>query len=236
MKSHTTTWQYVHVYMQRLQIDIECLSYFKKTYSIKYKNSRRFLHNRRYIYSNRVYSRRPIPSSIRIETLVQRRMVQETNHEKNTADLFWKEYLNGANLQLITPDGQHLGEDVWVIATCVADADLTQSLRRFVHSGDVTLNKLLISCMGLLLSRWSGETDITLGLELGAESEVQQYLNDKKVSEPIFPIRLYINEGYDIYGLIRHVDMKILEAAANCTGSLDMILNACNNMGFQVGY
>lgn len=181
--------------------------------------------------------RRSTPSAIKTETLVDRRMVQESNHEEESVKLFWKNYLNGANVQLITPDGQRLGEeeDVWATATCISDAELTKSLRQFVHSGDVTLNKLFISCIGLLLSRWSGETDITLGIELGSESEVQQYLDDKKVSEPVFPIRLYINEGYGIYDLIRHVDGKIQEAAANCTGSLDMILNACNNMGFQVG-
>ena len=154
------------------------------------------------------------------------------------ATRFWNEYLNGSNVQLIVPEHHQQQQTTWAIAECVADADLTVSLRRLLQGGERTMNELLLSCIALLLSRWSRETDMTLGLELVSENEVLQYFENRRVSEAIFPVRLDIKEEYDIYSLMRHVSAQIRYAATNCTGSYDVISKACPDVAgcFQAGF
>lgn len=164
------------------------------------------------------------------------KLLSTNTQEENDVNTYWAEYLNGSNVQLIVPEHNLQREATWATASCTCDAELTESLRMILQGEEMNLTEMLIASIGLLLSRWSRETDVTLGLGLVSESEMQRFLKDRRVPELIFPIRLEIKEQYDIYSLVRYVGEKIRDAATHCTGSYDVISGAaCADSGcFQV--
>ncbi len=109
----------------------------------------------------------PPPVQYRDYASWQRRQVEEGKYEKELS--FWKEYLRGAPPALDLPTKgprpevfTHRGEKrIWSLGR-----DATEKLRRFSRQEEVSLFTVLTAGFNALLSRYTGQEDIVLGIPL----------------------------------------------------------------------
>ncbi|HEV8084266.1 MAG TPA: amino acid adenylation domain-containing protein [Chitinophagaceae bacterium] len=103
---------------------------------------------------------------------------------------------------------------------------LTQDLRKMATSHNISLNNLLFSLYGLLVSQYSGQNDIVIGLLSSGRSQIELE-NLIGVFINFLAIRLTPDKDLDLSKYLEYCNHSLLEAYNNQDYPFDMMVDEC---------
>ncbi len=135
------------------------------------------------------------------------------DQDRNAAQAYWKQALHGffAATPLVV-DRPHTGTEGHGEENIHLPADSTAALETFARANRLTLNTLVQAAWALLLSRYSGETDIVFGVIVsgrsaaipGIESMLGLFIN-------ALPLRVSVPNGGTLLDWLQYLQNRQLE-------------------------
>ena len=141
--------------------------------------------------------------------------LQEQNSSK--AEAFWRRKLQGFNAPTSLrvnkrPDKEGRFENSYHEYKCTLSDQTTETLQKLAQAHRITLNTILQGAWTLLLSRYSGESDVLFGATVsgrpselsGIESMVGMFINT-------LPVRVQINRASKLVPWLKTIQTQFLE-------------------------
>ena len=135
-------------------------------------------------------------------------MESSTGRDVNIDREFWSEYLRGAPdvLQLPT-DGTRIPlqlRPIGYLGLRIPE-ELTRRLRTVVQQQGATLRSVLLSALAILLSRWSRQQDVVIGVVFVARRG-REFASADDLFEDVLPVRVQIHDDVTLEELLQQVE------------------------------
>jgi amino acid adenylation domain-containing protein len=135
---------------------------------------------------------------------VESNVLQDTTPERQ----FWNDYLDGSPEMLLLPtDAPRTSlppHPVDYVALKIP-GELTRRLRSIAQQNDATLISALLSALAIVLSRWSNQQEVILGVAL-AERQQPEVTSASGLVENVLPVRLWIRDHETLEQLLQQVE------------------------------
>ncbi len=97
--------------------------------------------------------------------------------------------------------------------------DLFDRLMKLSNGADFRLHMILVAALAVLLHKYTGQTDITVGSPIDKQDQEVEFINT------VLPLRSRVNEGTTFKSLLLQIRQTIIEAAENQNYPLEVLID-----------
>jgi amino acid adenylation domain-containing protein len=148
--------------------------------------------------------------------------------DQTGSDAFWRKYLRGfktpTTVCLPVTGQAHSSQERFGEATVSLSVETTRALQQLAQQAHVTLNTLVQGAWAILLSRYSGETDVVFGVTLsGRPATLEQVETMVGLFINTLPLRLEVPQNRSIWSWLPEVQSQQVELLTYQHSSLSQI-------------